>query len=48
MTEQITTMRAVFDKIKQYDRIIITRHMRPDGDAIGSTKGLARMLRLLS
>lgn len=46
MTEQITTMRAVFDKIKQYDRIIITRHMRPDGDAIGSTKGLARMLRL--
>lgn len=46
MTEQLQTMRAVLEKIKQYNRIIITRHMRPDGDAIGSTKGLARMLRL--
>ena len=46
MTEQLQTMRAVLEKIKQYNRIIITRHMRPDGDAIGSTKGLARILRL--
>lgn len=46
MTEQLKTMRAILDKIKQYNRIIITRHVRPDGDAIGSTKGLARMLRL--
>ena len=46
MTEQLQVMRAILDKIKQYDRIIITRHRRPDGDAIGSTKGLARILKL--
>lgn len=46
MTEQLRIMNAVLDKIKEYQRIIITRHMRPDGDAIGSTKGLARILRL--
>lgn len=37
---------AILAKIKEYNRIIITRHFRPDGDASGSTKGLARMLRL--
>ena len=36
----------VLNKIKQYDKIIIFRHFRPDGDAIGSTKGLARILKL--
>lgn len=46
MTEQLQVMRAILDKIKQYQRIIITRHKRPDGDAIGSTKGLARILQL--
>ncbi len=40
------TMQKILDKIKAYDRIIITRHFRPDGDAIGSTKGLAAILRL--
>jgi phosphoesterase RecJ-like protein len=39
-------MQAILQKIKEYDRIIITRHFRPDGDAIGSTKGLAAILRL--
>ena len=38
--------KAVLKKIKQYDRIIISRHTRPDGDAIGSTKGLCESLRL--
>ena len=38
--------KAVLDKIKEYDRIIIFRHKRPDGDAIGSTKGLRAILRL--
>ncbi len=38
--------KAVLDKIKQYDRIILTRHIRPDGDAIGSTKGLCEALKL--
>ena len=39
-------MKQILDKIKQYDTIIVTRHVRPDGDAIGSSKGLAAMLRL--
>lgn len=39
-------MKAVLDKIKEYDRIIIFRHKRPDGDAVGSTKGLREILRL--
>ncbi len=46
MTEQLKIMRAILDKIKRYDRIIVTRHIRPDGDAIGSTKGLCRILKL--
>lgn len=36
----------ILDKIKWYDRIIISRHYRPDGDALGSTKGLQRILKL--
>ena len=39
-------MQRILDKIKQYDKIILFRHFRPDGDAIGSTKGLARILKL--
>ena len=42
----IVAAQNVLDKIKQYDRIIIFRHFRPDGDAIGSTKGLQRILKL--
>ena len=40
------TMTAILDKIKAYDRIILFRHFRPDGDAVGSTKGLQRILQL--
>ena len=39
-------MRKVLDKIKEYDKIYIFRHFRPDGDAVGSTKGLQRILQL--
>lgn len=39
MTDNFATKKAILDKIKAYDKIIITRHFRPDGDAIGSTKG---------
>ena len=39
-------IKKVYDKICEYDRIIIFRHFRPDGDAIGSTKGLQRILQL--
>ncbi len=42
----IEAMKAILEKIKEYDRIIIFRHTRPDGDAVGSTKGLAAILRL--
>ena len=39
-------MQIILNKIKEYDRIIIFRHFRPDGDAIGSTKGLYTILKL--
>ena len=38
-------MKIILDKIKEYDKIFIFRHFRPDGDAIGSTKGLAEILK---
>ena len=43
---QKETMQQILDKIIEYDKIIITRHVRPDGDAIGSSRGLAAILRL--
>ena len=39
-------MKIILEKIKEYDKIIIFRHFRPDGDAVGSTKGLQAILRL--
>ena len=44
--KNIEVMRAILEKIKEYDRIIIFRHLRPDGDAVGSTKGLQAILKL--
>lgn len=41
-----TAMKTILDKIKEYARIVIFRHKRPDGDAVGSTKGLQAILRL--
>ena len=38
--------KIILDKIKENDKIFIFRHFRPDGDAIGSTKGLKRILEL--
>ena len=38
--------KSILNKIKEYNRIIIFRHKKPDGDATGSTKGLQRILRL--
>ena len=37
---------TILQKIKEYDRIIIFRHKRPDGDAVGSTMGLEGILKL--
>lgn len=39
-------MTSILNKIKEYNKIIIFRHFRPDGDAVGSTKGLQRILKL--
>ncbi len=39
-------MEAILNKIKGYDRIILFRHIRPDGDCVGATKGLQRILQL--
>ena len=38
-------MQSILQKIKDYQRIIITRHFRPDGDAVGATKGLWEILK---
>ena len=37
--------KQIFEKIKEYQRIIIVRHIRPDGDCIGATKGLREILK---
>lgn len=42
----LSAARQVLDTIKQYDKIILFRHLRPDGDCVGSTKGLKRILQL--
>ena len=46
MNEQLQIMTQILEKIEKYDKIVISRHKRPDGDAIGSTKGLRGMLKL--
>lgn len=38
--------KQIFDKIKEYDSIMIFRHVRNDGDCVGATKGLKRLLQL--
>ena len=43
MNEEIKKL--ILDKIESYQTIIVSRHIRPDGDAIGSTKGFVRVLR---
>ena len=36
---------AILEKIKQYSTIIIHRHIRPDGDAIGTSQGLKALIK---
>lgn len=38
--------KQILEKIKEYDKILIFRHKRPDGDCTGSTLGLQRILKL--
>ena len=39
-------MQTILNKIKENDKIFIFRHFRPDGDAVGSSKGLTAILKL--
>lgn len=43
--EDFSNKLDIYNKIKEYDTIIIHRHVRPDGDAIGSSLGLRQILR---
>ena len=38
-------MKAILNKIKEYDRIMLFRHIRIDGDCVGSTKGLKAIIK---
>ena len=40
------TMRMILEKIKEYDRIMLFRHIRNDGDCVGATKGMKRIIEL--
>lgn len=37
--------KEIFHRIRSYDKIILSRHIRPDGDAMGSALGLKALLR---
>ena len=39
-------MQTILDKIREYDTIMLFRHVRNDGDCVGATKGLKRILQL--
>lgn len=33
-------MKQIFEKIKSYEKIVISRHIRPDGDAVAPRSDL--------
>lgn len=37
--------KQILEKIEAYDTVIISRHTRPDGDAVGSTLGLSGIIK---
>lgn len=39
------TKQLILNKIKEYDRIILVRHIRPDGDCVGATLGFKYLLK---
>ena len=43
---QLQNMKRILDKIKEYDRIMIFRHLRNDGDCVGASKGLKAIIQL--
>lgn len=36
--------KEIFEKIKEYDKIVIVRHIRPDGDCMGASLGLKELI----
>ena len=44
MNHEIKTQ--ILNKIKEFDRIMLFRHVRTDGDCVGATKGLKRIIEL--
>lgn len=38
--------KQILEKIREYDRIILFRHVRNDGDCVGATKGMKRILQI--
>lgn len=44
MNEQIK--KTILDKIKEYNRIMLFRHVRNDGDCVGASKGLKALIQL--
>jgi len=47
MTSDRDACRRICDELLRHDRIVVTSHVRPDGDAIGSSIALARALTAL-
>ncbi len=43
--ENLDVMQRIFDKIAEYDCIFLFRHLNPDGDCIGSTRGLKHLIK---
>ena len=39
-------MELILNKSREYDRIMLFRHVRNDGDCVGATKGLKRIIQL--
>lgn len=42
----LTIKQQILDTIREYDRIFLFRHVRNDGDCVGATKGLKRIIQL--
>ena len=40
----IYMLKAIWNKILEYDVIVISRHVRPDGDASGAQMGLKNLI----
>ena len=38
-------LQQIYDKIAQYDRIMLFRHVRNDGDCVGATKGFKEIIK---